>query len=223
MLTHFTRSSSNAKTGPIPVSTSSARTCPDNCSLKGSGCYAETGPLSWHWKKITNGDRGSDWTTFLDEIKDLPNGQLWRHNVAGDLAHYNGIIDFDKLYQLYTANLGKRGFTYTHHDMMDERNQLSVYQANQAGFTVNLSADNLEQADKLADYDIGPVVAVLPSTQTKNTTTPKGRKVVVCPATQKDNVTCASCKLCAIADRTAIIGFPAHGTRKKIIDIKLVK
>jgi len=54
------------------------------------------------------------------------------------------------------------------------------------------------------------VTTVLPETQTTNTTTPKGRKVVVCPATIRDDVSCASCQLCAKM-RDAIIGFPAHG------------
>ena len=74
--------------------------------------------------------------------------------------------------------------------------------------------------DALADADAGPVVVVLPSTQTVNTVTPKGRTVIVCPATQRDNVSCATCQLCQ-RQRAAIVGFPAHGTRKRVIDIKL--
>jgi len=44
--------------------------------------------------------------------------------------------------------------------------------------------------------------------------TPAGRKVVVCPATIRDDVSCASCQLCQ-RQRDFIIGFPAHGTSKK--------
>ena len=72
----------------------------------------------------------------------------------------------------------------------------------------------------LADHHAGPVVVVLPSTQTANTKTPAGRAVVVCPATQRDDVTCASCQLCQ-RQRDVIVGFPAHGTRRRVIDIKL--
>jgi hypothetical protein len=61
---------------------------------------------------------------------------------------------------------------------------------------------------------------VLPSNATDNTRTPAGRRVVVCPATQRDDVSCDTCQLCA-RQRDAIVGFPAHGTRKRTIDIKL--
>lgn len=47
------------------------------------------------------------------------------------------------------------------------------------------------------------------------TVTPAGNKVIVCPATYKDNVTCKSCKLCSIAKRPFIVSFPVHGTFKK--------
>jgi len=46
-------------------------------------------------------------------------------------------------------------------------------------------------------------------------TTPAGRKVATCPATYRDDVTCASCQLCQRKDRKVIVGFPAHGMRKK--------
>ena len=44
-------------------------------------------------------------------------------------------------------------------------------------------------------------------------TTPDGRRVVVCPATYRDDVNCKSCGLCQKA-RDVIVGFPAHGARK---------
>jgi hypothetical protein len=116
------------------------------------------------------------------------------------------------------ANIGKRGFTYSHHRDAESINW--IRHANAWGFTVNLSANDLHDADALADADAGPVVVVLPSTQTSNTTTPRGRPVVVCPATQRDDVSCATCQLCQ-RQRAAIVGFPAHGTRKRVIDIKL--
>jgi hypothetical protein len=143
---------------------------------------------------------------------------LWRHNQAGDLPQSGGTIDAVLLGQLVAANEGKRGFTYSHHRDAESINW--IRHANQWGFTVNLSANDLADADTLADADAGPVVVVLPSTQTVNTVTPNGRTVIICPATQRDNVSCATCQLCQ-RQRSAIVGFPAHGTRKRVIDIKL--
>ena len=217
MHVHLTPKSANVKTGPIPVSTTERASCPADCKMKAE-CYAASGPLALHWAAVSAGSRGTDWATFTDAIAALPDGQLWRHNQAGDLPQANGTIDPALLGDLVAANIGKRGFTYSHH--RDAASIQWIRHANQWGFTVNLSANDLHDADALADQDAGPVVVVLPSTQTSNTTTPKGRPVVVCPATQRDDVSCATCQLCQ-RQRAAIVGFPAHGTRKRVIDIKL--
>ena len=217
MQVHLTLKSANAKTGPIPVSTTERDSCPSDCAMR-AGCYAASGPLALHWAAVSAGTRGTSWGEFCDSIASLPDGQLWRHNQAGDLPQVAGTIDAVKLGQLVAANQGKRGFTYSHH--RDSASLAWIKHANAWGFTVNLSANDLHDADALADTGAGPVVVVLPSTQTENTTTPAGRRVVVCPATQRDDVSCATCQLCQ-RQRDAIVGFPAHGTKKRVIDIKL--
>lgn len=217
MQVHLTLKSANAKTGPIPVSTTERDSCPTDCAMR-SACYAASGPLALHWAAVSAGTRGTSWGQFCADIAALPDGQLWRHNQAGDLPQTGGTIDAVKLGQLVQANMGKRGFTYSHH--RDAASLAWIRHANAWGFTVNLSANDLADADALADTGAGPVVVVLPSTQTQNTETPAGRKVVICPATQRDDVSCATCQLCQ-RQRSTIVGFPAHGTRKRVIDIKL--
>ena len=213
---HITPKSKNAKVGKMAVTTSTATTCPTACPFKDNGCYAESGPLKLHWLKVTKGERGDDCTTFINKIFDLPAGSKWRHNQAGDLPGDTQNLDDVKCVELAKANEGKRGFTYTHYDVLDNfQNAITVNIMNNLGFTVNVSANNLDHADKLCDLDIAPVATVLPIEQTTNTVTPKGRKVVVCPATYKDDVSCADCMLCEKRDRKVIVGFPAHGTGKK--------
>ena len=218
MNVHVTAVSGNRKTGPIPVTTSSARTCPKACPFNNAnegGCYASGGPLAMHWKKVTEGERGTDYADFLSTVAKLPEGQFWRHNQAGDLQGDGEQIDAVALAKLAEANSGKRGFSYTHYDVENnEKNRLAVELANFAGFTVNLSANDLEHADRLSELNCGPVVVVLDSEQTMNLATPAGRTVVVCPATVRDDVTCQSCQMCQ-RQRAAIIGFPAHGSSKK--------
>lgn len=210
----FTRVSRNAKTGPIPVTTTSEETCPESCPLKKHGCYAESGPLALFWRKVTERKAGLSWEAALGEIRKLPKGTLWRHNQAGDLPGNGDSIDSEAMRQLVTANRGKRGFTYTHKPATGD-NAALIAQANESGFAVNLSADNLSEADSLAEMGIGPVVVVLPAEQTRAVKTPQGRHVAICPATISDNVNCAACGLCAEIGRKAIIGFPAHGTSKR--------
>lgn len=214
---HLTAKSNNAKTGPIPVSTTSSDTCPTTCPFYGKGCYAKSGPLAMHWRKVDGADRGGDLSELLEQIERMPADQLWRHNQAGDLPGADGTIDSDALAALVAANDSRRGFTYTHKPMT-AANQAAVIGANENGFTINLSGNNPAHADTLADLDIAPVVTVLPMDAAKVTHTPAGRRVVTCPATYQDNVNCADCGLCQ-RQRDYIIGFPAHGTSRKAADL----
>lgn len=212
MRVYFTRQSRNAKTGPIPVSTSSADTCPEACPLKGAGCYAEAGPLGILWRKVSRGEAGLSWEQFLEQVKELPSRIMWRHNQAGDLPGAGDAIDRKALRELVRANGKRRGFTYTHKPST-RSNLAAIRAANKAGFTINLSADNLKEADTLADTGAGPVVVVLPSDVKRPVKTPQGRTVAICPATIAP-ITCMDCGLCAMPGRKAIIGFPAHGVSK---------
>ena len=205
--------SGNTKTGPIPVSTTIAESCPDVCPLKKNGCYADIGPLAWQWRKVET--VGDTWSEFCEKISKLRSGAFWRHNQAGDLLHYAGIIDDRALSMLVKANKGKLGFTYTHHDMQIEANRVAVSKANVYGFTVNLSANNLVHADELMDYGIAPVASVVSLDHPKLSYTPAGHKVIVCPATYRDDVTCDSCRLCQRVDRNCIVAFPVHGVTKR--------
>ncbi len=142
-------------------------------------------------------------------------GNIWRHNQAGDLPGVNHALDTSKLAELVAANAaaGMRGFTYTHKPLRSAKERKAIAGANAAGFTINLSGNSPAHADTLVDLRIGPVVTVLPADVHGNVDlhTPAGRRIVVCPATYRDDVTCASCQLCQRAERKTIVGFPAHG------------
>jgi len=216
----LTLKSRNTKTGPIPVSTTTYSTCPDACPLRKNGCYAGNGPLFLFWQKVTDHNVGGSWQAFVDQIAKLKAKTLWRHNQAGDLPGNRVTIDKKALLMLVKANMGKLGFTYTHYDVINNKtNSDLVSQANKDGFTINLSANNIDHADKLKALNVGPVAVVLPSSVQGNQklTTPNGNKIVVCPATYRDDVSCKSCGLCAM-QRDAIVGFPAHGVQVKRAD-----
>ena len=212
---HLSRVSSNAKTGPIPVSTSSRATCPAACPFRGAGCYGDNYPLRHHWDAVTAGDRGVPLAEFLVAIASLPAGQLWRHNQAGDLPHTAGRISRRFLRGLIAANRGRRGYTYTHHNMALGENLALVRQANRNGLTVNVSTESELAADAVVAAGLPAVIAV-PSTETRTAwDTPAGYRVVVCPA-QRDGSTvdCASCQICHKRPAGLIVAFLAHGTSK---------
>jgi hypothetical protein len=185
------------------------------CPFKKAGCYAENYGLNFLWNRVDAGTAGTDWPTFCNAIEALPPATLWRYGQAGDLPNQAGHIDGEALGHLVQANIGKRVIAYTHCNPLLGNNAKYIRGANDWGFTVNLSANTLEHADTLSNYQLGPVVVVLPSDQLENTATPCGRRVVICPTYTRDDITCMTCGLCAIADRKTIIGFPAHGTGAK--------
>lgn len=209
--------SGNRKTGRMPVSTTDMRSCPDACPFKNHGCYAEFGKVRMHWSVVPK--RGTSWTRFCARILALPSGTLWRHNEAGDLPGRGDRLDGSALMRLVDANRGKRGFTFTHQPMLGNPragDRAWVRIANRNGFTINLSANNLRQADELAALDIGPVAVVLPSGAPDRLKTPQGRDVIVC-LNETKQLTCLECQLCAVATRKAIVGFRAHGQAKAIV------
>jgi len=222
--------SKNRKLGGILASITSRNTCPPSCGLFEKGCYAEYHVLAHHWRRVTR--FGKRWPAFLDEVRALSAGTLWRHNVAGDLPGEGDAIDPFAVDELVHANEGRRGFTFTHKPMLAtpgradftdraplvaEVNSSTVRRANESGFTVNLSADSLEQADDLADLGIAPVAVVVATDAPIRLRTPKGRRVVLCPAETPAALTCATCQLCAIPTRKAIVGFRAHGQAKNLV------
>jgi hypothetical protein len=228
----------NRKTGDIPTAYVAKETCPSGCSLLGKGCYAETGNIGLHWRKMT----GVPWEKFcLVVAEKLGPRQLWRYGVAGDLPGFSGLIDRAALQQLTAANARRPVIAYTHKPVLEgehpaaEANRRFIAEAIAAGFLVNLSGDNPSHADALAALRLAPVVTILPNAYARRhrslgrgrrqwveTTgeyrdridslpnhTPAGRRIAVCPATYTAT-TCEACRACA-KPRDAIIGFPAHG------------
>ena len=216
--------SGNRKVGPIPVSTTEESSCPNECPMKGTDCYARFGPLGMHWRKIGEGGRGTQWDFFCKAVKKFPKFQLWRHNQAGDLPqNENGKIDAIKAGQLSKASQHTRGWTYTHYDPTDPENAAVIDEMNKVdGMTVNLSADSMAEADQYYDLGIGPVTVVLPrDAEHRGNKTPNGLPVVVCPAQTQDEMSCQRCGLCQVRDRKSIVGFLAHGTASKRLSTKL--
>lgn len=220
----FVEISGNAKLGPIAMSMSKSETCPDSCAFKKSGCYAKSGNVRIHWSKLDRGDSGMSWDSFVDSVSRLRRGSYFRHNVAGDLPGVNEKIDAQKLRELTGATKNKVAWTYTHKGVLDRQtpeaasNRALIKEANDKGFTVNLSANSLAHADELLKLAIAPVVTVVNSAQVKNCLTPNGARVVICPASTRDRVTCARCGLCANPNRKYVIGFPAHGNAKNVVN-----
>lgn len=221
----FCERSRNRKTGPIPVTITSRETCPVGCPWRGEGCYAENHLVGMHWRRLSAG-RGLSWEVFMGRLKEMSAGQLWRHNEAGDLPGRGDVIDGGLFEEMLEASLHTRGFTYTHKPVCgsgatEMSNRALISRALDRGFVVSLSADGFEHADVLAELQVAPVVVVVPKRAGPVNKTPAGRRVVVCPALKRADVTCETCQLCAQGRRTCIVSFPAHGVFAARVSEKL--
>lgn len=215
--------SGNAKTGPILTTMSSSETCPAACGMYNT-CYAKRGYFTGRqWTAVDAGGGRAfrnvlPWGEFIKVITELPEGTLWRHNVAGDLPGDNERINCTLLRQLVKANQGKRGFTYTHKPLT-VANLAMIREANAGGFRINLSADTLAQAaDYRRLYPDLPVVCVASSDYAPKSERVEGVQYTKCPATYREDTTCKSCGLCA-RDRNPVVVFPAHGQGAKAYDL----
>ena len=100
---HITARSRNEKTGPIPVTTTTAKTCPTSCPFNhknDGGCYAYGYHLKMHWDKVTSGESGTEFNAFINGIESMPDGTFWRHNQAGDLPGSGNRITTSQLIKL---------------------------------------------------------------------------------------------------------------------------
>ncbi len=220
----FTAVSQNRKTGAIATSTQNEETCPKSCPFLGKGCYSRYGPSSWHWNRLNNdttGTVGLTWKAFLLALRRLHRGALFRYSVAGDLPGMGDKIDTKALRELVQACKDRLAFTFTHKPVLSganaAANRAAVKEANENGFVINLSGNSPEHADRLKALGIAPVVCVVPEGAPDVSFTPQNRKIVICPAQSRENVTCSSCRLCTKQNRSVIVGFRAHGMGAKYV------
>ena len=217
---HLSRLSGNKKTGFMPVTTTSKNTC-HGCPFDGNGCYAQSGPLALHWRKVSTGERGVGWRQHLADLASLPVGSPLRLNQAGDIVHTAGRISRRYLSALSDV-VKRRGFkawTYTHHDPAKGENAALIRAAQRSGLTINVSTETEAAADRAVAAGL-PAVLACPSTETRNTWhTPAGNVVLVCPA-QRRNTSYSDCMLCHQGGRgrRVIVAFIAHGTSKRKAD-----
>ena len=213
----------------------SATSCPKEgdagggCPLAGpNGCYAGQGKMSWTWRAITEGYSGSarknpalSFEQFRAGLRALPAGALFRHAQAGDVHNSS------ELRSIAIAGGHLIAWSYTHRKDADTlravKDTSREVAARGTGITWNVSCDTLAEVDA---SDL-PSVTVLPLGTPKVTRTPKGRRVVLCWAQQKEGRTCSDCKgasgkpWCADPTRDFAVGFEAHGAKERLVSLRL--
>tara|TARA_R100001460_G_scaffold104211_1_gene149782 strand:+ start:1220 stop:1909 length:690 start_codon:yes stop_codon:yes gene_type:complete len=212
---HLSRVSSNKKTGPIAVTTTSKNSCPASCGMR-DFCYAASGPLAMHWAAVSDGRRSKGWREHLDDLATLPFCSPLRLNQAGDLvASAKGRLSKAFIDGLLSVVKSRRlqAWSYTHHDHTIGDNGKLLRRANREGLRVNVSTETEASADQAIKAGL-PAVLAVSSEETRTTwRTPDRNLVKVCPA-QLQDTDCNRCMLCHKRGSKVIIAFLAHGSRK---------
>lgn len=213
--------------------------CPVHCSLRLYACYAWCSlQIQAAWRRAET--EGLTIWELLPKLDELPDGALLRWGVAGDLPGDGHRINDVELSAFSKAAKRLKAWSYTHYltppngvsvaDFVGgnpawspgPHNIEAIESAQAAGFAINLSADNPRQADELADLELAPVATILPRDARGKLSTPKGRPIMVCPASLNKQVTCQTCGYCARSDNgRKIVGFPAHGLLWPTVDAQV--
>lgn len=203
--------SGNVKTGPITVTTRGIGTCPSTCPFldadqwKANGCYG-AGRIWYQANKAAH------------DVVDLPAATtLIRDRIVGDITvpeAGDDRIDWEyvKAVQTWAASRNSTVFGYTHATSLMDQCASWEWDVLFPDYTMNISCHTTAQ---VADVIGQGWDAVISSDDVAQGDMVGDKRIVRCPAVDRDDVTCKSCGLCAKRDRKAIIWFPLHGTQVK--------
>lgn len=200
--------SRNTKTGNIPVTyRDMEETCPRECPFFNNGCYGDGRIKSRARKHAKQVTQESALSTLSKRDK---SARLLRDRVVGDILT-DGKIDMD--YVLGIAAVARQSsliaFGYTHAWRRLTKRMIKSITA--SGYVMNASC---ETVDDVASALAAGLPAVITNDDIDDGTMIDGKRVITCPAQTRDDVTCASCGLCAKPDRKAVIRFLVHGPSK---------
>jgi hypothetical protein len=180
----------------------------------GNGCYGDNFPISLHWNKVTSGDRGVSLSVLTDRIRKLPGFFPLRYGVLGDIPQQ------ELHWQQICESIGSRklkAWCYTHRPYDERTHKVAALN----GLTINYSCHS--EAEAIAHVKAGRYAAIVLRSDCMGPGWPlrdhdgnlTGVTVKLCPQSYDKNITCGSCMLCHDRPANVVIGFPAHGTRKK--------
>ena len=212
---HYNHSYSGRKLGNIVVSYSPKSSCPDTCTLKTGGCYAwDLYYMRIMGDKIETGLQTVKGVKKKFHIRSLSEAlkkraavcKVVRHRVAGDIIGdvKNTVADCITIAKEGLTNIG-----YTHAWREEESQPLKEY--------FRASCQTMEEV-KEARQNGWAATVIFTESIGKGKQIIDGQTVVMCPIDDyKKSVTCNSCRLCRVDDKTKdiTVGFKIHGNGAK--------
>lgn len=198
----ITVKSGNRKTGPITTISRSSKTCPTTCPFLDNGCYG-AGRM---WAQVNKAARTTDDLPVPhDLIRDRVLGDVTLPEAGDDRIDMSYIADVNDWAQMH----GSTVFGYTH-SRLPEIASGALFRSAFPSYAMNVSC---ETVDEVAHAVSNGWDAVIASDDVEHGQMVGDKRIVQCPATARDDVTCDTCRLCAKTDRTAVVWFPLHGVQ----------
>lgn len=209
--------SANVKIGDVSTTYAPTVHCVD-CPLKNCGCYAETGMVGLHVRRLNAAARDSHASpvrTARQEARGIDalkaNGQPLRIHTSGDCPTAEAARIVADAAERFVARGGGTPWSYTHAWRRMSR---------KAWGKVSVLASVETLADAARATRRGWAVArVVPKFPGNRAWLEGGTRWIPCPAQTRDDVTCSSCRLCLDDVKLRAIGagvaFEAHGSSKR--------
>ena len=212
-----TQRSANAKTGPVSVTYQATVSCVD-CPLRGAGCYAETGMVALHKRRLDAAVRASKASPTrqaqheargIDALRAV--GQGLRIHTSGDCPTTESARIVADAAGRFMARGGGKAWSYTHAWRRVSRRAWGAV-------SVLASVETLDDAVRAMRRGWA-TARVVPSFTSDRAWIERGIRWIPCPAQTRDDVTCDSCRLCwddaKLRAISAGVAFEAHGSARK--------
>ena len=216
-LAQVVQSSKNAKIGDVSTTLAATVSCVD-CTLRGNGCYAETGMVGIHVRRLNDKVRARKASPVrqaeheargIDALK--ARGQGLRIHTSGDCPTREAAEIVADAAQRFMQRGGGKAWTYTHAWRRMPRKAWGAV-------SVLASVETLKDARKAMRRGWA-VARVVPQFSGNKAWLEDGVRWIPCPAQTRDDVTCESCRLCWDDDKlraiNAGVAFEAHGSAKR--------
>ena len=218
--TLLVRNSQNAKTGPVALATYRTQvSCPGDCPLMGSGCYAENNGVGGSQSPFGHAGRGTilddDYSPLIDAIASLRPARMVRFNVAGDYLLEDGTPDLGYIEATNHAHR-QSVLSYTH---AWRRLDPKMFHPNTRP---NASCDSVEGIREAVEAGWAAVIVDPGDLYPQGAELAPGHKAVTCPY-ETSKRQCVDCGLCARGKRPSVVVFSAHGARRKVASNKILE
>lgn len=207
---------SNRKVGAVSVTMASQQSCPNDCPLYHSGCYAESGPQGIHTARL---NRANVRATALQiakhearEIDGLSGTRPLRLHVVGDCKDDRTASTVSAAADRYTARANQPTWGYTH-------GWRNTARASWGKVSILASCETTGQAHEAIARGYAAAI-VVQEYRSEKTYQHDGLNVIPCPEMTGRTEDCTSCRLCwndrYLRESKSVVAFRVHGsgTRK---------